>query len=211
VLGLLFAVTRHSSSVMPLRPVVLAGCLLIGAILLWRALAGGDRFTTDIRRAQVGSVDGALHKRAVRGPAIQGASPRPRYYFDVAGQTLEVMWESAFAAARQARYVRVFYLPRSRKAVNLERLPDPPAGEATIATLLESAKGTVSVLGSRNTIKTAEAMAAQRRARPVGTHQRLGRGRPADHRAKGPARYPAPAAMTATGGHNDDADQREPV
>src|SRR6516162_6792753 len=33
VLGLLFAVTRHSSSVMPLRPVVLIGCLLIGAIV----------------------------------------------------------------------------------------------------------------------------------------------------------------------------------
>jgi hypothetical protein len=67
----------------------------------------------------------------------------------------------AFAAAPQARYVRVFYLPRSRKAVNLERLPDPPAGEATIATMQESAKGTVSALGSRNTVKAAEAMAAQ--------------------------------------------------
>jgi hypothetical protein len=108
VLGLLFAVTRHSSSVMPLRPVVLIGCLLIGAIVLWRALTGGDRFTADIRRGEVGSVDGALHKRAVRLTASQGASPKPRYYFDVAGQTLEVMWESAYESAPQARYVRVF-------------------------------------------------------------------------------------------------------
>ena len=161
VLGLLFAVTRHSSSVMPLRPVVLIGCLLIGAIVLWRALTGGDRFTADIRRGEVGSVDGALHKRAVRPTASQGASPKPRYYFDVAGQTLEVMWESAYESAPQARYVRVFYLPRSRKAVNLERLPDPPAGEAAIATMLESAKGTVSALTSRDAVRAAETMAAQ--------------------------------------------------
>jgi hypothetical protein len=162
VLGLLFAVTRHSSAVMPLRPVVLGGCLLIGAILLWRALIGGDRFTADVRRGEVASVDGALHKRAVRRTAMQGSSPRPEYYFDVAGLTLEVMWESAFEAAPQARYVRVFYLPRSRKAVNLERLPDPPAGEAaTIAAMLESAKGTLSALTSRNGVDAAEAMAAQ--------------------------------------------------
>jgi hypothetical protein len=162
VVGLLFAVTRHSSSVMPFRPVVLAGCLLIGAVVLWRALTGGDRFTIDVRRGEVSSVEGALHKRAVRGSAVQGASPRPRYYFDVAGQALEVMWESAYEAAPQARYVRVFYLPRSRKAVNLERLPDPPAGEAAaIATMLESAKDSLSALTSPDQVKAAEAMAAQ--------------------------------------------------
>jgi len=154
VLGLLFAVTRHSSSVMPFRPVVLAGCLLIGAILLWRSLTGGDRFTTDVRRGEVVSVDGALLKRSVRGSAIQGASPRPRYYFEVAGQTLEVMWESAFNAAPQAGYVRVFYLPRSRKAVNLERLPGPPAGEVTVATMLESYRGALSDLTSRTTSRS---------------------------------------------------------
>jgi hypothetical protein len=113
---------------MPLRPVVLTVCLLTGAILLWRALIGGDRFTTDVRRGEVASVDGALRKRAVHLSAAQGASPRPEYYFDVAGLTSQVMWESAFEAAPRAGYVRVFYLPRSHKAVNLERLPDPRPG-----------------------------------------------------------------------------------
>jgi hypothetical protein len=159
VLGLLFAVTRHSSSVMPFRPVVLAGCLLIGVIVLWRALTGGDRFTADVRRGEVGSVDGALHKRAGRSSAVQGASPRPLYYFDAAGQTFEVMWESAYEAAPQAGYVRVFYLPRSRKAVNLERLSARPAGEATITAILESAKDSLSALASGDTVKAAEAMA----------------------------------------------------
>jgi hypothetical protein len=159
VLGLLFAATRHSSAVMPFRPVVLAGCLLIGAILLWRALTGGDRFTTDVRRGEVASVDGALYKRKAFRPSVQGATPRPEYYFDVAGLSLNVMWESAFRAAPVAGYVRVFYLPRSRKAVNLERLPDPPVGEVTIATMRESYKGALSGLTSRDKVKAAEAAA----------------------------------------------------
>jgi len=166
VLGLLFAATRHSSSVMPLRLAVLAGCLLIGAVLLWRALTGGDRLTADVRRGTVSSVDGAIYKRAVRLSSIQGASPKPPYYFDVAGQNFEVMWQSAFEAAPPAGYVRVFYLPRSRKAVNLERLPDPPVSQVTVETMQESAKDVLSALKSRNMARAAEAAAQlERQAR----------------------------------------------
>jgi len=48
-----------------------------------------------------------------------------RYYLNIAGRQLKT-YVSAYAAAPDAGYVRAYYLPRTRKLVNLERLPNPP-------------------------------------------------------------------------------------
>ena len=48
-----------------------------------------------------------------------------RYYLNIAGRQLRT-YLSAYDAAPDAGYVRAYYLPRTRKLVNLERLPNPP-------------------------------------------------------------------------------------
>jgi hypothetical protein len=87
--------------------------------LVARALTGGDALTRDLRRVRVESVEGAIAKH------IQQASGTNSdfHYLDVAGKRFEVP-PSAYQAAPDAGYVRVYFLPRSHKVVNLERLPD---------------------------------------------------------------------------------------
>ena len=48
-----------------------------------------------------------------------------RYYLNIGGRQLQT-YLSAYDAAPDAGYVRAYYLPRTRKLVNLERLPNPP-------------------------------------------------------------------------------------
>jgi hypothetical protein len=48
-----------------------------------------------------------------------------RYYLNIGGRQLRTSL-SAYDAAPDAGYVRAYYLPRTRKLVNLERLPNPP-------------------------------------------------------------------------------------
>jgi hypothetical protein len=48
-----------------------------------------------------------------------------RYYLNIAGRQLRT-YLSAYDAAPDAGYVRAYYLPRTRRLVNLERLPNPP-------------------------------------------------------------------------------------
>jgi len=75
----------------------------------------------DVREGRVESVEGAIGKRVVQVHAPPGSA---RFYFDVAGRRLQAM-PRAYAAAPEAGFVRVYFLPRSRRVVNLEQLPDP--------------------------------------------------------------------------------------
>jgi hypothetical protein len=81
-----------------------------------------DPLAADVRDGRVETVEGAIGKRRVQSPAKTGLT---RYYLNIAGRRLQT-YLSAYDAAPEAGYVRAYYLPRTRKLVNLERLPNPP-------------------------------------------------------------------------------------
>src|SRR5437588_164071 len=77
-----------------------------------------DALSADVREGRVESVEGAIRKRVVRGRASNS------FYLEIDRRRLQVS-RSSYAAAPDAGIVRAYYLPRSRRVVNLERLPDP--------------------------------------------------------------------------------------
>jgi hypothetical protein len=46
--------------------------------------------------------------------------------------------ESGWDTVPDTGYVRLFYLPRSRRVVNFERLPDPPLPEVTLESVMDA-------------------------------------------------------------------------
>jgi hypothetical protein len=105
------AVTRH-----------LAGWGFLSAaaalILIAPAL---DPLAADVRENRVDTVEGAIGKRRLQTSAHTRSV---LYYLLVGGRRLRT-YRSAYEAAPDAGYVRAYYLPRTRKLVNLERLPNP--------------------------------------------------------------------------------------
>ena len=80
-----------------------------------------DPLAADVREGRVEIVQGAVGKSRMRSTSRTGFT---RYYL-IVGCQLQAYW-SAYDAAPDAGYVRAFYLPRTRRLVNLERLPNPP-------------------------------------------------------------------------------------
>jgi hypothetical protein len=144
-LGIAASLPRHPTSHVgtgepipdSVRPFFVVGCLVLGAFLAWRAFTGGDAVTEDTRRGEVRSIEGAVLKRVIHLRVAAGSGDRvvPVYYVDVAGETFQVAWKSGWDTVPETGYVRVFYLPRSRRVVNFERLPDPPVPEVTLETV----------------------------------------------------------------------------
>ena len=100
----------------------LAGvCLVLAAFFLLRAIVGGDALTRDLRHMKVQTAEGPIGKR--RGGST-GRSGRRAYLFDVGDGTFRAASRRSYDAAPDAGIVRVYFLPRSRRVVNLERLPD---------------------------------------------------------------------------------------
>ncbi len=96
--------------------------------------------TGDLRRHEVHAVDGPIRK-TFSEPGGAGQHMK-NYFLEVAGTTYGVPSPSVWESAPSAGYVRLYYLPRSRTAVNLERLPDPPV-EATRETVAGAVANTV--------------------------------------------------------------------
>jgi hypothetical protein len=117
------------------RTLITFACVAIAAFLVVRSVTGSDALTRDLRNGQVQSVEGAIGRRRM------GSGRRtPNYYLEV-GKTRFKVSRSTYEAAPDAGFVRLFYLPRSRKFVNLERLPDAPVPDArTAQALLDSAR-----------------------------------------------------------------------
>jgi hypothetical protein len=82
-----------------------------------------DPLAADVREGRVETVQGAVGKRRLR--STSHGTGWTRYYLIVGGCQLRA-YRSAYEAAPDAGYVRAFYLPRTRRLVNLERLPNPP-------------------------------------------------------------------------------------
>jgi hypothetical protein len=123
--ALLVAFFASPSSSVVLRGSVIVICLTIAAFLVVRAISGADALTRDLRHRHVESIEGAVGKR--RRSAGRTAS---NYYLDVGDRTFTV-GGSTYAAAPDAGFARVYFLPRSRKIVNIELTPKAtPALEA---------------------------------------------------------------------------------
>ncbi|HLY14736.1 MAG TPA: hypothetical protein VKR24_10320, partial [Candidatus Limnocylindrales bacterium] len=107
------------------RPVVAALCVVAAVILVVRATLSPDSLSRDLGAGTVVSIDGAVLRSIRQGQRTEW------FQLQVAGQRFDVP-RSVYNAAPEAGYVRVYYLPRSRKVVNLEVLPNKavPAGLA---------------------------------------------------------------------------------
>jgi hypothetical protein len=81
-----------------------------------------DPLAADVRDERVETVEGAIGKRRVSSNARARLSS---YYLTIGGRQVRTSL-AAYDAAPDAGYVRAYYLPRTRRLVNLERLPNPP-------------------------------------------------------------------------------------
>jgi hypothetical protein len=95
-------------------------CLAVAAWLVVRSITGSDRLTRDLRDVKVQSVEGAIGKSRLGGKTST-------YFLEVGNESFTVS-PATFDTAPAAGIVRLYFLPRSRKIVNLERLPNvaPP-------------------------------------------------------------------------------------
>jgi hypothetical protein len=105
------AATRH-----------LAGWGFLAAAAVILAAPMFDPLAADVREGRVESVQGAIGKRRVQSVARTGGT---RYYLNIGGRRLRT-FRSVYDAAPDGGYVRAYYLGRTRRLVNLERLPNPP-------------------------------------------------------------------------------------
>jgi hypothetical protein len=99
--------------------------------LIGRALHSHDSLAKDVNDGQVESIEGAITKKTIRYTDDgDGASAPPSYRMwvanrEVGNQEFHPPYD-IYNSAPDAGMVRLFYLPRSRRVVNLELLPDPP-------------------------------------------------------------------------------------
>jgi hypothetical protein len=119
------------------REAVGLGCLALAAGIF--VTAGRDTAMADVRAGRVDVVEGAIGKRVVRA---HGPSSGNTYYFDIGDRHLRTS-RAAYDAAPDAGIVRVYYLPRSGRVVNLERLPNRPlpTGPGAAREILENVVG----------------------------------------------------------------------
>jgi hypothetical protein len=135
----------------------LAGvALILVALVLFRVAINGDALTKDMRTGQVQVVEGAIGKRTYD---TQGQDRRlTHYYLEVAGQSFNVD-ETAYLAAPDAGYVRLYVLPRSHVIVNLERMPDRPLPAGALNSPAEAIRTAITAVLSGDPVQSAEARA----------------------------------------------------
>jgi hypothetical protein len=136
-----------------IKPLIGLGCLVIVVVLVVRALAGGDKITADVRAGRVQSIDGAIAKRVVHSQS--GESSDESHFLDVDGQRFET-GPLGYEAAPDAGYVRLFFLPRSHRVVNLQLIPGPAVPDITTMSVPEVAH---TVLGAMHGGEVARAEA----------------------------------------------------
>ncbi len=138
------------------RPLAAVAFAVIAVALLVHAMPGADRLSQDLRDGDVAVLEGAMGKH--RSYTNSGNSSSESHYLDVRDQHFEV-GRSEYDAAPDAGYVKLYYLPRSRRVVNLERLPDPPLPPDAMTAPLETMKSVFGSLKSHDPEARHEAMA----------------------------------------------------
>jgi hypothetical protein len=128
VMALVIGVFGAPASSAVLRALIMFICLAVAAFLVVRSIGGGDALSRDLRHVQVQTMEGAIGKSRL-SPSGESVTT---YFLDVGDSQFTVSL-MAFDAAPDAGYVRLYFLPQSRKVVNLERLPDRPVEQGTTA------------------------------------------------------------------------------
>ena len=132
--------------------------------LVGRLLHSGDAVAQDVASGQVASVEGAITKKLLpQGFGGEGNAP-PSYQIWVASRQAgnqQFKSDKAFYdSAPDAGFVRLFYLPQSKWAVNFEWLPDVPPQDRLLGESAEQALlGWRAAHATRDVVGEAEARA----------------------------------------------------
>ena len=130
------------------------GIAFLGIAAILVVAASIEPVNADVREGRVESVHGAIAKRS----RYQSRATQRSYYFYVGGRRVQALSRLSYDAAPDAGYVRVYFLPRSRRVVNLEQLADPPLPSGSGAAQ-EIVQDYARALGSLDRTKIAEASA----------------------------------------------------
>ena len=139
-----------------LRPVAAAVLVVLAAVFLLRAMTLGDSLLQDLRSGRVDSIEGALGRRRLSTDSRGSVSTL--YYFDVSGRSFSV-GERTYDAAPEAGIIRLYFLPRSHKVVNFERLADPPLPADMMTSPVAALTNMTAALRSHDRVQVAEARA----------------------------------------------------
>jgi hypothetical protein len=156
IIGALVTFAPGPSKDATIKPLIGLACLVIVVILVVRALTGGDNITADVRSGRVESIDGAIAKHVIHSGT--GDSSSETYYLDVGGKRFET-GSRGFEAAPDMGYVRLFFLPRSHRVVNLQLIPGPATPDVTAMSMPEIAQTVLGGLHAHGEVARAEARA----------------------------------------------------
>ena len=156
VIALLLVTSTGPAPNAAFRPLFALICVVVAAVLVFRATLAPDALSSDLSKGAVESAEGAILKRVVDSSG--GRSSTSTHYIDVAGNHFRV-GRRFYDGAPAAGYVRVYFLPRSKTLVNLEQLPDRPLPAGTMDSAGTLAKGALAGLTSHDENAQAEALA----------------------------------------------------
>ena len=130
------------------------GFLVAAGVLAYIAVFRSQPMAQDLREGRVASIEGAIGRERMAGSGGQPAS----HWLDVDGKRF-ACGLAAYEAAEQPGIVRLYYLPRSRKVVNFERLPDRPLPAGALDDPRAVLAQVAGALRSHDGTQRAEAMA----------------------------------------------------
>ncbi len=139
VIGVLVLTSKSFAYGPALRPVFALAAFAVAAGLVLNHLGFFSLVLRDARAGRVESVEGAISKQRW---VNQKSAQTGRCYVQVAGRSFVTGYER-YHAMPDAGFVRLYYLPRSRRVVNLELVPGPQLPEgalgspATMRTLIK--------------------------------------------------------------------------
>lgn len=132
VLGLLVWLAPGPARYATVKPLIGIACLIIAGALVVRAFLGADAMTRDMRSGRVESTEGAVTKwtTTTDGHGAQGTSVTT--YHAQVGEIKVETGPHFYQSIPDAGFVRMYYLPISRRLVNLEPSDHAlPAGALT--------------------------------------------------------------------------------
>ena len=134
------------------HPIVGVIALAIGFMVLLHALGIGNALARDIREGRVESIEGAIRKR--RGLPTRGNQSRTDFL--IVNDQRFLVGPAGFAAAPDAAFVRLFYVPHSRRVVNLEELPARSSAAELLQDPERALRSAATAMASGNRTKVAE-------------------------------------------------------
>jgi hypothetical protein len=156
IIGAVVAFAPGPAKDATIKPLIGLVCLVIAVMLVARALTGGDKITADVRSGRVESIDGAIAKHVVHSESGQSSSES--HFLDVGGKRFET-GPHGYDAAPDMGYVRLFFLPRSHRVVNLQLISGPAAPDVTTMSTPELAQTLLGGLHAHGEVARAEARA----------------------------------------------------